>query len=438
MKMRIIKQSISLSVVAATMLVLALATTQPVPAQTYSVIHTFSGDKDGAAPFPGFTIDKSGTLYGAARGGPSGRGVAYKLSNSGGGWLLTPLYSFTKSDDGSGPNAALVFGPDGALYGTNVLGGGGSCVDGGGNPGCGTVFRLAPGPNRPTTALSPWVETVVYRFQGGSDGLYPEGAVVFDKDGNLYGTTSYGGYQGGYCAGYGCGTIYKLTSSGGGNYAESVLYSFTNGTDGSYPLGAPVLDQLGNLYGTAANGGQLGNCNSETCGVVWKLSPSDGNWMESVIHYFNGDDGFGSQTGLIFDNSGNLYGSTMGGGPGGAGVVFELSPSGDNWDYNMLHSFPGQWYQGPDQSKLLMDKDGNLYGTIPTGGLYTFGEVYKLTKTDTGWDYSTVYAFKGGSDGALPYGDLVFDKDGNLYGTAVQGGLHDYPNGYGVAFKIAL
>ena len=128
----------------------------------------------------------------------------------------------------------------------------------------------------------------------------------------------------------------------------------------------------------------------------------------------------------------------MGGGPGGAGVVFELSPSGDNWDYNMLHSFPGQWYQVPDQSKLLRDKDGNLYGTIPTGGLYTFGEVYKLTKTDTGWDYSTVYAFKGGSYGALPYGDLVFDKDGNLYGTAVQGGLHDYPNGYGVAFKIAL
>ena len=411
-------------------LVMALLVASHLQAQTYTVIHTFANGKDGAYPFPGLTIDKTGNLYGAARGGPSGRGTVFKLSNSGSGWLLTPLYDFTADDDGVIPNAALVIGPDGALYGTNVLGGGGPCADPGGNLGCGTVFKLAPGPKRPNTALSPWVETVLYRFQGGSDGQYPEGAVVFDKNGNLYGATEKGGFHGADCAEYGCGTIYKLTVSGG-TYTESVLYSFTNGTDGSYPMGALVFDQLGNLFGTAANGGQLlGSCNSETCGVVWELSPAGDNWAESPIHTFNGSDGWDPQGGLIFDSLGNLYGTTVSGGPGKAGVVFQLDSS-SGWSENILHGFPGQQFQGPDLTQMLMDKDGNLYGVLPSGGLHGSGEVYKLTASD-GWSYSTLYAFLGGSDGGHPYGSLVMDKDGNLYGTTTAGGQQNQ----GVAFKI--
>ena len=397
---------------AAIAIVFALtALAEEAQAQTFKVIHTFTGGGDGANPYAGLTMDQAGNLYGTASVGGGGNGAVFRLSKKGSGWVFTPLYSFQGPPDGATPQARVVFGPDGILYGTTSFGG--ACG------GCGRVFSLKPYPTACTTALCGWQETVLYNFQGGSDGMNPAlGDLIFDQAGNLYGTTSRGGH-------YGYGTVFELVPSQGG-WTEKVLYSFTGGGDGSQPFAGLVLDKAGNLYGTTAYGGTYG------WGTVYELTPSGSGWTVNVLHTFQGgNDGRYAFGGLIFDQSGNLYGDNWYAGQYVGGTVFKLAPSNGSWTYSVVYSLSGSGYRGPAAS-LVMGGAGNLYGTTLNDGPYGSGNVFRLAPSGGGWTYTSLYDFTGGNDGGEPICNVTFDANGNLYGTTYYGGAY----GYGVVWEI--
>ncbi len=391
-------------------------------AQTYTVLYNFTNGPGGEGPVAGVTLDRGGNLYGTASFGGSGsRGTVYKLAPKGSGWIFTPLYGFSGADDGLEPQARVVFGPNGTLYGTTTFGGKAEA-------GAGTVFNLKPSARACTTALCPWTETVLYSFTGGDDGRYPEyGDLVFDQAGNLYGTTVAGGS-------HGAGVVYELTPSGGG-WTESVLYNFAGGTnDGGVPYSGVIFDKAGNLYGTTTVGGVGHNL-----GTVYQLTPSGSGWTEKILYSFQGgNDGYDPYGGLIFDSSGNLYGTTsIGGQPGSDGTVFMLAPSNGNWNFTLLWSLTGIYNYGGPYSSLTMDAAGNLYGTTYTDGLYNHGSVFKLTPSGGGWTYTDLHDFcsEGGSgctDGDYPIGGVALDASGNLYGTAYGAGKY----GGGVVWEI--
>jgi uncharacterized repeat protein (TIGR03803 family) len=412
--------------------VTAIVATHTAHAQSYTVIHTFMGGADGDEPNYGLTIDSNRNLYGTTFSGDSGLGTAFMLSPGNPDWILAPLYMFTGGSDGAAPYAAVVFGPDGSLYGTTGFGGkpNPSCTTGGGFTGCGTVFNLkSPAPHHPRSPSGYWTETVLYDFLGLSDGALPYGArLIFDQEGNLYGTAFSGGID---CPGSGgCGVVYKLTPSNG-RWTQSVLYSFSGGNDAAHPWAGVIFDQSGNLYGTTEFGGAYG------FGTVYELMPSASGWTEKVLYSFqNQQDGGQPYAGLIFDASGNLYGATTTGGIGNGGTVFELTPSGAGWSFQTLYAFAGghgELAGGPTAS-LVFDNGGNLYGATAGDGAYNFGAVFKLTLSSNGsWTYTSLYDFTGGNDGRLPRSNLVFDQYGNLYGTASGGAT-----GYGVVFEITF
>ena len=416
-------RAISLAVTIAFALALVV-TTESALAQTFKVLHTFTGELDGANPSAGLTMDRAGNLYGtAARGGATGYGTVFKLAYKGSSWVLTPLYSFPAGSDGASPYARVIFGPNGSLYGTTGHGGG---IGGCGADGCGTVFNLRPSATVCKTALCFWTETVLHRFSGGSDGGSPYSAVVFDQAGNLYGTTSAGGSNN-------SGTVYKLAPSGG-SWIETVLHNFTGGSDGSYPDAGLIFDNAGNLYGTTYSGG------SGAFGTVFQLTPSGPGWTENILHNFQseGEGGCCPSAGLILDSSGNLYGAASAGGSRVGGTVFELTPSSGNWTFTVLYSLQGNG-TGPVRD-LVMDKSGNLYGAAYTDGAHLSGSVFKLTPSHGSWTYTDLHDFTGGSDGGIPQSNLVFDASGNLYGTTVYGGSPSCGagGGCGVVFEITL
>jgi uncharacterized repeat protein (TIGR03803 family) len=391
-----------------------------VEAQTFTVLHNFTGNGDGAYPYAGLTMDKAGNLYGTAyAGGVTDYGTVFKLTHKNSAWIFAPLYNFAGGYDGAYPNAGVILGPDGSLYGTTVSGGTACQLNG---TGCGTVFNLRPSLRAPRSTLEPWTETVLYRFSGGRDGGLPYAEVVFDQAGNLYGTTQFGGGVGSD------GVVYELMPSGGG-WTQSALYIFNGGLDGAHPFASVIFDQAGNLYGTTAEGGTGG----DNWGTVFQLTPSESGWTENVLYRFqDGSDGAVPWAGLIFDGAGNLYGATTQGGLGKDGTAFELTASGGTWTFSVFYSFIGSGYGGPYGS-LIMDSAGNLYGTTYGGGAYGHGSVFKLTPSGGGWTETVLHDFKGGSgDGAIPYSSLVFDANGNLYGTASLGGT----NNLGVVFEI--
>ena len=421
-----LKTAIAFIAVAILLIVMA---SQPVEAQTFSTLHGFSGT-DGEMPTAGLTMDGAGNLYGTTQyGGTADYGSVFKLVHTGGSWILHPLYSFPNNgggNDGAEPYAGVTLGPDGNLYGTTTRGGGSAAY--------GTVFKLSPPASVCRSTLCPWTETILHRFSGGSDGIFPYGAVVFDSAGNLYGTTNLGGV--GTCyQGFGCGVVFKLTRSGS-TWTETVVYNFRGSPDGAYPVSGLVFDQAGNLYGTTSGGGS-NNCSGfDGCGTVFQLAPSGSGWTETVLHRFTfGDDGGIPIGGLIFDNSGNLYGTTELA-PFGDGTVFELTPSGGQWTYTLLYSLmSGQGGFGGPLGPLAMDAAGNLYGTTFAGGIGSCyeecGTVFKLTPSAGALAYTLLYEFTGGSDGGNPYDGLIFDRNGNLYGTAsVRAG------GGGTVFEI--
>jgi len=277
--------------------------------------YQFAGPGDGGRPVGGVIFDQAGNLYGTTDSGglpgcarDYGCGVVYQLTPSGGGWAQSVLYSFTGHSDGANPDSDLIFDPAANLYGTTVNGGNLTCSA---PIGCGTVFQLTPSGNG-------WVEHVLYIFQNGSDGAGPQGGLVLDQSGNLYGTTPSGGAGGG-------GTLFELTPSGGG-WTFKLLYSFT-GKFGS--MATLTMDASGNLYGTTEGDGAYGY------GNVFKLSPSGGSWTYSSLHDFTGgDDGANPESSVAVTAGGALYGTTFYGGtrscsstpPTGCGVVWKITP----------------------------------------------------------------------------------------------------------------
>lgn len=416
------------------LLVFTVAWTPSTDAQTFAVIHSFTGGPDGGWPQSGLTMDAAGNLYGTAYiggyttgdcslYGAGGCGTVFKLSKQGVGRVFSTLYMFrgylAVNGDGVGPEAPVVIGPDGSLYST---------TEGGGKR-YGTVFRLHPPANPSPSTWNAWDETLLYSFDGIAGGYDPRfGPVAFGSDGAIYLTTVLGGA-------HDQGAVVKLTPSNG-TWTESVLYSF-GGRDGYYPDSGVILDEAGNLYGTTNAGGAYGN------GVLFQLIRSGSGWTENLLYEFRGaDDGRNPFGSLIFDKTGNLYGttSTMGG-PGNGGTVYKLTHSGDNWTFAVIHALvygsEGQYPSGG----VIFDPEGNLYGVTLAGGPYWAGTVYKLTPSDNGWIYTSLHEFTGGDDGGQPYGTLVLDPSGKLYGITWVGGpvknCSWSGGGCGVVYEIA-
>jgi uncharacterized repeat protein (TIGR03803 family) len=348
---------------------------------THSTISTFT---QGRLPESPLILDAAGNLYGTtSEGGTSGDcndgegcGIVYELSLIAGVWTETVLYNFTGGSDGGSPMGNLVFDSVGNLYGTANIGGNLSCSTSG--MGCGVVFELSP-------ASTGWTETVLHAFIDKKDGAYPVGGVTIDAAGNLYGTTSRGGNIN-VCPGQvsGCGMVFQLTPSSTG-WTEHSLHTFGQNAGGYAPQAAVVLDAAGNLYGT-----------TETGGGVFRLTPTTtGPWTFSLLETLQGRGGANPLTGVTIDASGNLYGTTNSGGDlassvcnsNGCGVVFKLSPTSSGpWTETVMHSFTG----GPDgrfpfRSGVILDGAGNLYGVTEEGGIHNdcsgigCGVVYKVT-----------------------------------------------------------
>ncbi len=385
-------------------------------AQTFKVIHSFTGSPDGGNPYSGLTLDTSGSLYGAtAYGGSSGCdsgpgcGTVFQLAHASGEWSESMLYAFSGGADGNSPGGRLIFDAAGNLYGTAESGGIDSC----GDYGCGVIFEL-------TSGSSGWTETVVYGFPGGTKGGLPIGGVIFDKGGNLYGTLQT--FQ-----------VYELTNSEATSWQEKVLHNFGSGE----PEAAPILDAAGNLYGTTSC------CGSG--GTVWELL--HGTWKEKTVYSFASGGGANPWGSLIFDKAGNLYGTTELGGKYDKGVVFKLAPGAKGkWKETVLHTFKGGSDGEYPYSTPVLDGAGNLYAATYYGGDPNCnppngcGTVVKLTPGKSGhWKETVLHRFSGGSDGGEPYSEsLVLDAAGNLYGTATYGGNPGcFDNfGCGVVFEI--
>jgi uncharacterized repeat protein (TIGR03803 family) len=292
----------------------------------------------------------------------------------------------------------------------------------------GTVFEITPNQN------GAWTETVLYSFTGGADGAQPAAGLIFDAAGNLYGTTNYGGSAN--CT-LGCGTAFKLTPASGA-WTETLLYAFTGGSDGREPFARLLFDPAGNLYGTTALGGNIGSVCTSGCGTVFKLTPGSSGWTESVLYAFTGGaDGASPYDALVFDNAGNLYGSTYAGGGSGNGTVFRLAPSSSGWTESVLRAFKGGWDGKYPYGDLILDPVGNLYGTAYQGGV-GYGVVFELQPSSKrGWTERVLHAF-GNAPSANPVAGLVMDTAGNLFGTTMQGANQTAcGGGCGTLFKLA-
>ena len=340
------------------------------------------------------------------------------------------IWSFTdKNGDGSSPLAPVIFDSSGAVYSTTAIGGVGTF---------GTVFKLTP-----PSGSGSWAEDILYHFAGGSDGQQPMD-IVFGASGVIYSTTYLGGsdlcYQG-------CGTIFSLTpASGGGSWTKATLYEFTGGEDGQAP-GNVQVGPNGALFGTTAGGGPPGgSCHTVGCGTVWELSESGGVWTKTLIHGFPAatGDGHGPNYDIVFDSSGNLYGTTYYGGNSNYGTVFELSPpavAGGAWTETILHSFTGASGDGGYPiGGLTLGSDGFVYGTASYSGVANdSGTAFSLTppaKSGGAWTYKVIHSFAGGKDGATPATTMTLDASGNLYGTTWNGGSSACYLGCGTIFKL--
>jgi uncharacterized repeat protein (TIGR03803 family) len=362
----------------------------------YSVLYSFQGGTDGSNPISGLISGRDGNGYGygtTSQGGTNNAGTVYKITASG---QETVLYSFQGGADGSNPTDTLIQDSDGNLYGT---------TNEGGSTNNGTVFKITPSGQ----------ETVLYSFQGGTDGRNPAASLIKGRDGNFYGTTSEGGTMN-------YGTVFKITPSG----QETVLYSFQGESDGAIPASSLITDSANNLYGTTYLGG------SDDDGTVFKITPSG---QETVLYRFqDGNDGNNPTSGLIVDRYGNAYGTTHNGGSNNDGAVYKITASGQE---TVLYSFQGGTDGDSPLGGLVLGSDGNFYGTTLFGGSGSgcdevgCGTIFQLTPSG---QETVLYSFQGGADGALPASSLITDSAGNLYGTTKTGGS----NNDGTVFRLTV
>jgi uncharacterized repeat protein (TIGR03803 family) len=399
--------------------------------QNFATLYDFYGGQndDGQLPVAGL-LERNGILYGTTQEGgsdnveiPAGTVFAVDITSG----KETMLYTFSGAiagPDGALPSSGLVADAAGDLYGTTIAGG--SFNSGICSSGCGIIFKVNPSGE----------ETILYTFTGGADGLAPNG-IIFDRAGNLYGTARWSG-QNGEC----CGTVFKLAPNG----TLTTLYTFTGGADGYAPAGSLVLDESGNLYGATSYGGNTSECITESfpagCGVIFKIGT---NGDETVLYTFTGGtDGAEPNGSLLLDASGNLYGTAFAGGNAqcnneldsypGCGVVFELTASGSE---KVLHAFRAVKDDGanPD-SGLARDSSGDLFGTTLNGGAYKDGTVFQVNAGKL----TLLHSFHKYVDGWLPQGGVVRDDAGNLYGTAAGNNVgcpSDYYLGAcGTVFKV--
>jgi uncharacterized repeat protein (TIGR03803 family) len=328
----------------------------------------------------------------------------------------TVLYNFSPNTGGSGPATSLIFDFAGNLYGTTQ----------GPFSNQGVAFQLKP------KTGGTWSQTVMHTFGGTGDGASPSGPLVSDSTGNFYGTTSAGGA-------YGFGTVFEIKPTKTG-YVEHVLHSFGIGNDGANPYGGVILDSTGNLYGTTLAGGSNFCAYSQTnCGTAFELvRNTNGGYSEKILHNFaevDDVDGYEPYGTLIFDRAGHLYGTTLFGGSGFQGTVFELiQTASGKWGEKIVHNFAAD--AARPYSGVTLDAAGNLYGTTYYGGAASgLGTVYELSPGAGGtWTETIIHAFaEDNVDGFLPQGGVILDSAGNVYGATVNGGTADL----GVVFELS-
>jgi uncharacterized repeat protein (TIGR03803 family) len=415
----------ALSAVSKALLALAvwLRFAHSVAAQSnFKVLYSFTGGADGGGLYYGVVMDKQGKLYGTTSGGGAyNYGTVFELApTKQGEWTETVLHSFMNGDpNGYDAVGNLIIDGVGNLYGV---------AESGGPYFGGTAFELTPGANG-------WSFSVLYDFCAtAGDPCSPRSNLIMDRTGNFYGAEA-GGANGG-------GAVFELTPDSGG-WVGSLLYSFCSRPsckDGSVLYAGVILDAAGNLYGTTAGGGDPSCIGGNGCGVVYELRRSGGSWSEAVLHAFTGapNDSDGSSL-LAFGSAGNLYGT----GGGGSYICFGSSPCGTvykmkrgangHWHETVIYNFTGGADGNGPPDGVVVDQAGNLYGTTVYGGSASCGcgVVFKLMPGSGGkWTYSVLHTFVG-SDGAQPIGGLIL-RNGKLYGTAVTGGS----GGAGVVFEL--
>jgi uncharacterized repeat protein (TIGR03803 family) len=357
--------------------------------QTFTLLHAFTNGDDGGFPAASVILDSSGNIYGTTRGGGTNSlGTVFRFDPEGN---ETVLHSFAGSPgDGAGPEADLLADAAGNLYGTTTYGGAHDV---------GTVFKIDSNGHY----------SVLHSFKKTGDAQYPNAGLIRDKAGSLYGAASGGGTAG-------RGAVYMISNTG----RESLLYSFHVSPDGSDPFGDLLRDGSGNLYGTTYSGG------AHNSGTVFKLNPKR---QETVVFSLPGGTEGGAeypQAGLIRDAKGNLYGTSLSYVQfKEKGTIFKIDSAGKQ---TVLHEFTGGADGADPRSRLVRDKNGNLYGTARVGGAVGCGTVFKL---DTSGTLTVLHSFTG-LDGCAPKAGVTLDSQGNLYGTTFQSVV----SGEGTLFKI--
>jgi uncharacterized repeat protein (TIGR03803 family) len=379
-------------------------------AQSHETVLVSFGGANGAGPVSNMLVDSAGTFYGTTLFGGVGAGTVFKLTPVASGYKEGLAYPFKGGLDGKSPWGIVADGT-GALYGITFLGG----SSGNGGNGWGTVFKLSPG-------KSGYAESVLYRFAGGTDAWEPIGPPVLDEDGAIYGVGSFGGSRND-------GAIFKLAPTKSG-YGESVIYSFPGGAGGQLPQAGLAIDKQGSIYGTTMFGGSnQGYCGSDGgCGTVFKLTRQGSGYSESIIHAFTGSDGnlpYGVVT--INERTGAIFGTTFWGGVKGVGVVYKLSPHGSTYTESVLYSFKGKNDGFLPEGGLLLKANGTLFGTAASGGGGCHGigcgSVFELTPSHPGYSFRVVYDFLKPVNGADPQQtNLLSDTSGALYGATRSGG----------------
>ena len=444
----------------------ALALSIPASAEwKEKVLYSFQGGTDGSVPIGSLIRDSAGNIYGATEQGgattcrsPLSCGTVFQLvppAKQGAPWTENVLHVFqgNANNDGATPGGGLVMDSSGNLYGVTAYGGTGNCVLLGDSVGCGAVYEMSP----PKQQGGAWTETILYSFPTSKRGYLPNGDLVFDKSGNLYGATVFGGTKGTTCDPYyggQCGVVFEISppKQKGGAWTQKVLHDFPGTAsgkqdgDGAEPNGGLLLDSKGTIYGTSYFGGNgTAVCGSIGCGTVFSLAPptkQGGVWTEKIMHRFSGPDGAEPTSGIMLGTSGTRYGTTRGG-IHGYGCAYELAPSANGkWKETVLYGFTDDQNGALPEAVFVRDSTGSLYSTAYTGGGESQnGNIFKLSHQKNGkWSLAVLHGFADGiPDGEYPAAPLIFGKAGNLYSTTQDGGTGTNCSflGCGTVFEVS-